>query len=396
MKVSRRKFIGSAALASAALFLPEFLRSAGIRHEGRFTGRRLVIIQLSGGNDGLNTVIPFEDDLYYRLRPSLSLSSDQLIKINDLAAWNNALLPLHRLYENGEVAILNRVGYPNPDFSHFKSMDIWHSASAGQETVNTGWIGRYLDSQCAECNAHVAIEFDDTLSMVMKGAKSTGLALKDPVQFYRLTGNIFKKHDYITPATGNEPLDYMYKVMADAKESAGIIKEKFDLKETTATYPDHAFGKDLKTIASLINAGLDTTFYYVSLSGFDTHVNQLNKHNNLLKTFSGGISAFCDDLKKKNEFKNTLIMVFSEFGRRVKQNASNGTDHGAANVMLLIGGNLKQKGLLNPVPDLSKLLDGNLDHEIDFRSVYATILSNWLWADAEKILGKQFDKLDFI
>lgn len=396
MKVSRRKFLGTSALASAALFLPEFIRAAGLRMKESFNGKRLIVIQLSGGNDGLNTLIPFEDDLYYRLRPSLSLSSDQIIKINELAAWNNAMLPLHKLYEGGEVAILNRVGYPNPDFSHFRSMDIWHSASGSEQTLNTGWIGRYLDSQCHDCRAHTAIEFDDTLSMVMKGEKSFGLAVNHPEQFYRMTANFFKSNDFNYGTTGNEALEFMYKVMADAKESAAVIKEKYDVKESTASYPANAFGKDLKTIASLITAGLDTSFYYVSLSGFDTHINQKNNHNNLLKTLADGISALCQDLKRKNEFNNTLIMVFSEFGRRVKQNASNGTDHGAANVMFLIGGSLKQKGLLNPVPDLSQLDNGNLTYEIDFRSVYATILSGWLNADAEKILGKKFEKLGFV
>lgn len=396
MKLSRRKFLGTTALASAAFLLPEFIRASGLRLKNQFNGKRMIIIQLSGGNDGLNTLIPFEDDLYYRLRPSLSLVSDQMIKINDLAAWNNALLPLHRLYENGEIAILNRVGYPNPDFSHFRSMDIWHSASGSDQTINTGWIGRYLDSNCHDCTAHAAIEFDDTLSMVMKGNKSFGLAVNNPAQFFRLTNNIFRNHDFHSGFSGNESLDYMYKVMADAKESAALIKEKFELKDSSASYPDNAFGNDLKNIASLINAGLDTSFYYVSLSGFDTHINQKNNHNNLLKTLAGGISALCEDLKKKKEFSNTLIMVFSEFGRRVKQNASNGTDHGAANVMFLIGGSLKQKGLLNPVPDLSKLDNGNLTYEIDFRSVYATLLANWLGADDEKIIGKKFEKLGFV
>ncbi len=396
MKVSRRKFIGTSALASAALFLPEFIRAAGLRIKEAFNGKRLIVIQLSGGNDGLNTLVPYEDDLYYRLRPSLSLPSDQIIKINDLAAWNNALLPIHKLFENGDVAVLNRVGYPNPDFSHFRSMDIWQSASGSEKTINTGWIGRYLDAQCQNCRAHTAIEFDDTLSMVMKGEKSFGLAMNNPDQFYRMTINLFKSIDLSYGSTGNEALDYMYKVMADAKESAAVIKEKYDVKESTASYPGNAFGKDLKTIASLITAGLDSTFYYVSLSGFDTHINQKNNHNNHLKTLADGISALCQDLKRKNEFNNTLIMVFSEFGRRVKQNASNGTDHGAANVMFLIGGSLKQKGLLNPVPDLSKLEDGNLSYEIDFRSVYATILSNWLNAGDEKIIGKKFEKLGFV
>ncbi len=396
MKVSRRKFIGTTALASSALFLPDFIRATAWQNKGGFIGKRLVIIQLSGGNDGLNTLIPFEDDLYYRLRPSLSLDSDQIIKINELAAWNNALLPLHKLYESGELAVLNSVGYPNPDFSHFRSMDIWHSASGSEKTINTGWIGRYLDSQCHECRAHTAIEFDDTLSMVMKGEKTFGLAVNHPEKFYRMTNNLFNSHDFRYGSTGIDALDYMYKVMADANESAAVIKEKFDVKESTAAYPDHAFGKDLKNIASLITAGLDTTFYYVSLSGFDTHINQKQNHNNLLKTLAGGISAFCEDLKKKNEFSNTLVMVFSEFGRRVKQNASNGTDHGAANAMFLISGSLKQKGLLNPVPDLSKLDDGNLTYEVDFRSVYATILTSWLNADAEKVIGKKFENLGFV
>jgi uncharacterized protein (DUF1501 family) len=396
MKISRRKFIGASALASASILLPGFIRSAGLQLTQKFNGKRLVIIQLSGGNDGLNTLIPFEDDLYYRLRPSLSLSADEIIKINDLAAWNKALLPFHQLLENGELAVLNRVGYPNPDFSHFRSMDIWHSASGSEKTLTTGWIGRYLDAYCRNGKAHTAIEWDDTLSMVMKGDYANGLAITRPEPFYRLTRSLFKMHDLNAALTGNKPLDYMYKVMADASESAQVIKEKSELKESTSFYPDHAFGRDLKNIASLINAGLDTTFYYISLGGFDTHINQKNNHNRLLNTLAGGVSAFCEDLKKKNEFGNTLIMVFSEFGRRVKQNASNGTDHGAANVMFLIGGSLKQKGVLNSVPDLSKLDDGNLTHEIDFRSVYATLLSNWLGTDDEKIIGQKFGKLSFV
>jgi uncharacterized protein (DUF1501 family) len=395
MKLSRRKFIASTAMASAAWLIPRFLQAAGRQLTGCFSGNRLVIIQLSGGNDGLNTVVPYQDDLYYRLRPVLSLPSDQLIPINDQAAWNGALLPLHRLYENGQVAILNRVGYPNPDLSHFRSMDIWHSASGSEQTLTTGWIGRYLDAVCQQGKAHTAMEFDDTLSMVMKGEHSSGLALNHPENFYRLTRTVFKNHQAHNP-TRNETLDYLYKVMADASESAEIISRMSRQRQVSGSYPANEFGRDLKTIASLILSGLDTIFYYVSLSGFDTHVNQLNRHNQLLKTLADGLAAFCQDLKQGNEFNNTIIMVFSEFGRRVKENASRGTDHGAANVMLLLGGALKQPGLFNPMPDLSQLEAGNLSYEIDFHAIYATVLDRWLKTDAEKIIGKKFESLPVI
>ncbi len=382
-------------MVSAAWLVPRFLQAAGRQLAGCFTGNRLVIIQLSGGNDGLNTIIPYQDDRYYTLRPALSLPSGQLIQINDQAAWNRALQPLHRLYENGEVAILNRVGYPNPDFSHFRSMDIWHSASGSEQTFTTGWIGRYLDAVCQQGKAHTAIEFDDTLSMVMKGQHSSGLALNKPENFYRLTRTIFKNRQIATSGQ-NETLDYLYKVMADASESAEIIHRMNDHRQVQGNYPPDEFGRDLKTIASLILAGLDTSFYYASLSGFDTHVNQLNRHNNLLKKLADGLAAFCQDLKQGNEFNNTIIMVFSEFGRRVKENASRGTDHGAANVMLLLGGRLKQPGVFNSMPDLSQLEAGNLTYEIDFRSVYATLLDRWLKTDHEKIIGKKFEKLPVI
>ncbi len=398
MKITRRKFISSSALVSASLLLPRFLSVAGQRFAASsFNGRRLVIIQLSGGNDGLNTIVPFEDDNYYRLRPSLGLASEELIRIQDNIAWNASMQSLQELYDQGEVTIINNIGYPNPDLSHFRSMDIWQSASGSEKTINSGWIGRYLDSQCHNCKAHAALELDDTLSMALKGDEKNGLAVSDPTRFYKLTKKLFKEHSVATRFNStNDALNYLYKVMAESAQSAEVIMEQSKSELLTGNYPQNGFGHDLKTVASLITSGLDSVFYYISLPGFDTHVNQKNNHNRILKSVADGIAAFSSDLKKVGEWNNTVIMVFSEFGRRVGQNASKGTDHGTANVLFLFGGSLQKKGVFNPVADLSKLDKGNLIYQIDFRSVYASLLADWLKADDEKILGMRFEKLGLV
>jgi len=388
-------------MASAALFVPSFLKAFEKRSFLEKAGNKvLVIIQLSGGNDGLNALVPFENDIYYNKRKTLSVPKSDIIRLNDHQGMNPAMKALQEVYDQGWMGVLNSVGYPNPDRSHFRSMDIWQSASHSEEYLNTGWIGRYLDSSCQGCGKpYNAIEVDDTLSLTMKGMTQKGIAVKDPVKLYNATREPFFKE--MTDASKSEMLNednlgYLYKTMIETYSSADYIHATNKTVDTKGEYPNSAFAKQLKMISKFIQNGLETKVYYVSLSGFDTHVGQKGTQERLLKDWSEGVAAFLRDLKSGGRLDDTMVMTFSEFGRRVEQNASNGTDHGTANNLYLFGGKLKQKGILNEAPDLSDLDEGDLKYKVDFRSVYATLLNKWLESDAKGIIGSEQLQMNFI
>lgn len=398
MLFKRRTFLQTGSLATASLMMPRFL-SALQRPQMVPPGNKVVVvIQFSGGNDGLNTVIPVRNDIYYQLRPKLGIAKDKALSITDEVGLNPALEYFKNLYDEGNLSILNSVGYPNPDRSHFRSMDIWQTASASNEFVNTGWLGRYLDAQCHGCDKPTqAMELDDVLSLALKGTESKGLAFKDPKRLFNsAAGKYFKdlSADHVAKGAGN--LDYLYKTMRETLSSAEYIYQQTQSHPSGETYPDTGLGKDLKTIASLIFSDINTKVYYVSLGSFDTHVNQEGQQKRLFTELNDAVKAFSNDLKKNHRFDDVLMMTFSEFGRRVTQNASGGTDHGTANNMFFMGGGLKQKGLINAMPDLGNLDEGDLRHQVDFKSVYATVLHKWLGADDQMILGKKFGQLNFI
>jgi uncharacterized protein (DUF1501 family) len=397
---TRRTFLKQSALATAGtMLLPGFLKSLEASPLSLPEGNKiLVVIQLSGGNDGLNTIVPFTNDLYYKLRPQLALPRADVLRASDSLGFHPSLTKLNELYDQGYLAVINNVGYPNPDRSHFRSMDIWQTASGSNEYLNTGWIGRYLDASCKNCSmAHQAIEIDDMLSLALKGENIKGMAVKNPKKLYTiLHNNYFQKINNDSVSTPNESLNYLYKTLAEATSSADYIYAKSSVRSSEAVYPNHELAGQLKTVAELINSGLETKVYYVSFSGFDTHVRQQLQHAKLLSAYSESVHAFVRDLEKNNRFQDVMIMTFSEFGRRVAQNASGGTDHGTANNLFVIGKNLKKKGFINGTPDLSRLDQGDLIHEIDFRNVYATLLNKWLDAPGSTILNKQFKPLDFI
>jgi uncharacterized protein (DUF1501 family) len=397
MKNSRRDFLKATTLASASLMMPKFLFASGSNILSN--GKKLVVIQFSGGNDGLNCVIPFRTDTYYEMRPDIAIFRDEVLRIRDDAGLNPNLSALADLYNDGNLAIVNTVGYPNPDRSHFRSMDIWQSGSGSNEYLETGWIGRTLDSTCDnKCTMpHTAIELDDTLSLALKGKNIKGLALRNPKMLYETTRQpLLKKIAEANSSTSNDtPVDFLHKTLTDTMHSAEYLYSQSKIYSSKAAYPDNYFAKQMKTIAELIISGSETSVYYVSLSGFDTHVLQKGAHSKLLKLYSDTLKIFCNDLKANNHFNDTMILTFSEFGRRVAQNGGKGTDHGTANVVFIAGGGLRKPGLQNNVPDLQNLVDGDLVHTVDFRSVYATILQNWLIADADVILNGAFPKLDF-
>lgn len=397
--MKRRSFLQKSAMASTSIFVPAFLKA--YQPENLFntrSGKILVIVQLSGGNDGLNTVIPYRNDIYYQQRPTLAVQKNEVVKISDNLGLNPVLSPLQSLYDDGLLSIINNVGYPNPDRSHFRSMDIWHTASESDEYLSTGWLGRYLDSSCQGCEAaHHALEVDDELSLALKGQEKKGFAMSNPEQLKRQTNNPLLKHlSEQNHHHQQENVAYLYKILADTYSSADYLSEKAKTYKSQLAYPISAFGKRLKQIAELISADTDTRIYYVSLSGFDTHVNQKNQQERLLKQYAEGMKAFVKDLKQNKLLDDTLIMTFSEFGRRVKQNASRGTDHGTANNLFLMGGKLKRPGFYNDGPDLGTLDKGDLIYKVDFRDVYATILDKWLGSNSRQILNDSFQGLNFI
>jgi len=399
MLIKRRAFLQTGGLATASLMLPKFLKAFERSNLVPPGNKVLVVLQLSGGNDGLNTVIPVRNDIYYRSRPHLGIEKEKALTITDEAALHPALTGFRELYEDGSLGILNAVGYPNPDRSHFRSMDIWQTASGSQEYVYTGWLGRYLDAQCAGCDKPTqALEVDDVLSLALKGNRIKGIALKDPRRLYDSSHEQYFK-DILADHAGKkdeEPVAYLYKTMAETISSADYIFQQSKLRPTTATYPDTELGKNLKTIASLILSDINTKVYYLSLGSFDTHVGQQGQQQRLFTELNDAVKAFSTDLKANNRFQDLLMMTFSEFGRRVAQNASGGTDHGTANNMFLIGGGLQQKGLINPMPDLANLEEGDLKYQVDFRNVYGTILKKWLDASDREILGRPANYLQFV
>lgn len=394
----RRDFLKTGSLATASLMMPRFLQAMQVPGALPVKGRSLVIIQFSGGNDGLNTIVPVRNDVYYRERPRLGIKRENALTLTSEAGIHPTLAALKNLWDDGSMAVLNSVGYPNPDRSHFRSMDIWQSASPSDQYWSTGWLGRYLDAQCAG-RPSAALEFDDTLSLVMKGKNTKGLALQDAKRLHQNTKSpFFTAYSEGQGVVQNDdaPVDYLHKTMAETMASAGYLFEQSGRKPSTATYPATALGKDLKTIASLILADTNTAVYYVSLGSFDTHINQDGQQKRLFQELNDALAAFAKDLKTEGKWNDVLVATFSEFGRRVAQNASGGTDHGTANNMMFFGGSLRQKGLLNPLPNLLDLDQGDLKFEVDFRQVYATLLDNWLGADTQKILQSAFKPMDFV
>ena len=399
MYIQRKQFIQVGSLATASLMLPKFLKAFDNKAMVPAGNKVVVILQLSGGNDGLNTVIPLRNDLYYKARPGIGIEKAKALSLGEDIGLHPALTAFKEIYDDGGLGIINSVGYPNPDRSHFRSMDIWHTACQSNEYLSSGWVGRYLDAQCNGCDKPTqAIEIDDVLSLAMKGNTMNGMALKDPRRLYGTANEKFFR-DVLksrTMESGEQSVDYLYKTMAQTLSSADYIFKQSRLHPSSANYPNTELGKSLKTIASLILSDINTKIYYVSLGSFDTHIYQNAQQQRLFTEMNDAVKTFVKDLRSNNRFDDVLLFTFSEFGRRVSQNASGGTDHGTANNMFMISGGLKKKGLINALPDLADLDNGDLKYKVDFKNVYATVLNKWLDADATNILGDNYDSMSFI
>ncbi|GMV91181.1 MAG: hypothetical protein AMXMBFR82_09590 [Candidatus Hydrogenedentota bacterium] len=400
--VTRRSFLKSAAVFSSIGLAPAFLtRAAEVAApaiEGFKDDRILVVVQLGGGNDGLNTVVPQSNDTYYRMRPQIGLKKEKILRLNDDLALNARLADLMHLYDQGNVALIQGVGYPNPDRSHFRSMEIWHTASDSDTFYGTGWIGRYFDNCCSgSARPQAGVAIGGERPQAFDGEKGFGVAFDDPRQYGWEPGKGTDTKENFERLNGgdagrNSTLDFLRHTTSNAIMSS---QEVHAAAEQAGLKGGGRGADPLQTVAAMIRGGLATRIYYVSTSGFDTHANQVATHDNLLGRFSESVRKFQETLQADGTADRVTTMVFSEFGRRVKQNASGGTDHGTAAPMFLIG-NRVNAGIHGNLPDLDDLDQGDLKYGIDFRSVYASVLRDWFAVDPEPILTQQFDSLPLI
>jgi uncharacterized protein (DUF1501 family) len=360
----------------------------------------LVVIQLAGGNDGLNTVVPYGDSAYYNSRPQLAIDKSDVLQIPGADGYglHPNLTGLLNLIDNGQAAIVQGVGYPNPNRSHFTSTDIWHTANhSGQ---GYGWLGKYFDNTCAgkpNPDGSIAIGNKSPLALLGKTQKAVTFETEELFRWAGAATNssLEKTYDVINrkeikAKENDSQLDFLVRTSLNAQVSSERIRAAVS-KQPLVNYPDGKLAQQLQLIASMIRADLPTRVYYASLGGFDTHANQSNSHANLMRQLGDALNAFQKDLGKQGNTGKVMTMVFSEFGRRVAQNGSNGTDHGTAAPMFLIGDNV-QNGLLGKHPSLTNLDEGDLKYNTDFREVYAAVLDDWMGADSKAILGKKYTK----
>ncbi len=402
----RRSLTGSTLLSLGSFTVPTFLaRSAWAADGTQKPGRVLVVVQMLGGNDGLNTVVPHRHDAYIKARRALRLPAGALHRVNDEIALHPGMGQMAKLLEAGNLSILQGVGYPNPDRSHFRSMEIWETARTETGATETGWLGRVLDAE--------ALTHGDDLPALGVGARKS-LALKalstevpslESLEQYRLrlVGDEAQKKSLrqqidginrLDPPADDPLLSFVRRTSLAAFDSSRRLEAiAAESKSGEASYPNYGLARRLKLIAQLIKAGFATPIYYTSLDGFDTHANQLAAHAGLLTELSDSIQAFHADLASAGEADRVAVLSFSEFGRRVAENASAGTDHGAAAPAFVVGP-VRQAGLVGEHPSLLDLDDGDLKHHTDFRSVYAALLEQWLAIPSAPILGDGFPPLD--
>lgn len=407
MNTTRRRFLqqtlGSSTLLSLGLSVPEFLARAARAAESQPPrGEKvLVVVQLSGGNDGLNTLVPFADDAYARNRIVLRIPTEQVLKVDDHLGLHPQMPGFRKLVEAGRLAILPGVGYANPDRSHFRSMDIWHTARPEVEDTRDGWLGRCLDGAPRAAGSDVpALHLGAGPSPLALASRHSPVPSIESLEGFRLRteGGALPLESLGKLAEAARPdapplVEFLRQSAVHAYASSRQVQEVLQADRGAAKYPESGLARKLKQVAQLIDAGLDTRIYYVGLDGFDTHANQLGGHAALLGELSGAVSAFVEDLAARSQLDRVAVFCFSEFGRRVRENASQGTDHGTAAPVFLAGGRVRS-GVLGPQPSLTDLDgEGDLKFHTDFRRVYATLLDQWLNCASDVVLGQKFEPL---
>jgi len=364
--------------------------------------RCLVLVNLNGGNDGLNCIVPHGDSQYYRLRPSLAIAQNDVLAINSQLGFNPRMRSMKAMYDKGMVAIVQGVGYPNADHSHFRSSEIWQTG-VPDKYEHTGWIGRYLDEAGLPAgDLFKGVAVSQVLPEVLVANKTDVPAISNLGQY----GLIADRDPMARTAYSQQARDkqlpfsspYLAHVMEiedHAQRTSEELPKLISGYKAQASYPATPIGRSLALAAQIVGSNIGTKVLYVSHGSFDTHVSQVATQNNLLGQLSDALSAFYTDLAAHGNDKRVLTMTFSEFGRRVSENAARGTDHGEASPLFLIGGGVKG-GIYGKMPDLGNTNMGNVAFTTDFRSVYATVLERWLGRPSETVLGGSFSKLSVL
>ncbi len=365
--------------------------------------RVLVLINLNGGNDGLNMVVPVNDQRYHDARPSIRLSAGETLPITDGLAFHNAMSGLHGLFNSGQCAVVQSVGYPNQDRSHFRSTDIWHTASDADEIWHTGWLGRYLERSHPEYpgtlpNAPFAMQVGSSATLALQGESGgMGMAIDNPDRFYNLANGLSVPDDPLPGTLAGPELKFVRDVIAQSNRYSSEIRNAMIGGSTNVQYDADGFSAQLRVVARLINGGLRTGVYVVTLGGFDTHNGQMVSHAARLTQLSRGVSTFLADIGAAGNADRVACMTYSEFGRRVNENGSAGTDHGAASPQLVIGKGVLGGTVIGGAPNLVDLDNrGDIKFVNDFRQIYASVLRDWLGfapAYAETALGGNFERL---
>ena len=368
--MNRRNFLTlTGTFTGGTLLLPDFLHAFGSQSSLVIGEQCLVFIQLNGGNDGLNTFIPYQDPLYYDYRSKIALSKNDVISSNKGMAFHPALKDFATMQQNGDLTIIQNVGYPEPNRSHFRSQEIWQTASNSNQYLSNGWLGRYLDLQCKEHQPTAGVNFDNIDTLALKSNELNSITLKDPNRF-----KIKPDNNQAVKLSDNPQLDFVRKIADSVSEGSEDIQKAFAKSTSETSYPKTGLGKNLEWISRLIKGNLNSKVYYTSQGGYDTHDNQVTIQQRNLTELNDAIYSFYTEMKEAQLLQNVTLVVFSEFGRRVKDNGR-GTDHGTAAPMFIIGGNNKGT-IIGHNPNLADLDHGDLKHEVDFRSVYATLLQS--------------------
>ncbi len=411
MSINRRQFLsGNAAGLSlvtlGSSIVPElFHHASAAAADAEHQNRILVVIELTGGNDGLNTVIPVDDPAYHRARPELAIR-EEVHRLSDQFALHPALREVAELFKEGQAAIVHGVGYPSPNRSHFRSLEIWHTAQPELTTAKHGWLGRFLDESSEEDNGKLTgIAFSERLPQSLFAGRANIPAVRELASygvFVEGELDVGVKRQLIEKlsspsgqsAGGDSAVDFLNRQARNTYIGADELRQTAERFQPRGEY-EGPLGRQLRMAVQVIAADLGTRIIHVSLDGFDTHANQAGSHAELLAQLNRGVSQFLQDLKELNRTDDVLVMTYSEFGRRVNENGSRGTDHGGASPMLFFGSKLKP-GFHGEHPSLIELGDGDLKFSTDFRSLYQLVLEDWFGAKALDILGAEFPKLALI
>ena len=376
---NRREFLKSSALVSLTPIVPTFLLKLAAAAEVRpDNGRVLVVIQLDGGNDGINTVVPIKDEGYNKHRRELRLPEAELLKVSDQFALHPRLWSISQLFEEGRLSIAHGVGYPNPNRSHFESMKIWQAGSTDREQIESGngWIGDAFGAESITPDKTHAIQVgQESLQLALVGRRCNAATISNSADL-RLRTKISQKPSIGLDSTENSLVDFVSKSVNQAYASAEQLGQATS-EDSSARYPESRLGQNLKLVSSLLKIGAGASVYYTSQPGYDTHAGQMSTHGDLLGALSSSLKAFMDDMQQSGLEDRVLVMCFSEFGRRVAENDSLGTDHGTAGPVFLSGTSLAER-IYGQLPLLTDLDEGDLKFNLDFRHLYSSIVSHWL------------------